>query len=174
MNNLTVTLSSNPSSTLIFNEEVYMSDMTNLTLNLTYASRTVVPFSLKIRWGDNTGDEFYTNNLFPTEEELSTVDEIVQGGNYTLLYTDYNHIFQPSATTLVRKLTCQALLTYLNTLSCRFVVPITIYSPSFHTKIGNLSLLNSTMYNADKNVLLTFGTEIDGSVLESVIDNTAV
>lgn len=168
MNSYTILLSSNPSTTVRYLNSVTLNDISNVTLSLSAVDRTRIPISLKIRWGDNSADEFSSNNFFVDYSKQSILDQIQYSINYTIL-KDYNHIFYPSSTALTTVLSCQLLLTYQDSTSCRFVQPITLYSPSFYSKVGDLSLINSSFVSTDKSLLYTLAT-IDGSITELMFD----
>lgn len=153
----TISLSSNPSSTNIVLNTIQLSDITSLTLSLSNIDRSRIPVSLRLRWGDNSEDEFYNNNFFIDYSKQSILDQVRYGVNYTLL-REYNHVFYPSDTSLSRNLSCQVKLTYQDSTSCRFVIPITIYSPSFYSKVGDLKLQASNFVSSDKSMLFTFST----------------
>lgn len=171
MNSLSLLLSSNPSSTTITLSSVYMNDASMVSLDFTGVDKSKVPASVKIRWGDNSTDEFYTSSFFVSRRTFSIFNEVQLGGDYTVLNT-YSHIYTPSDTALTRVLSCQALVTYIDDTSCRFVIPMTIYSPSFYTKIGDIELLQSNIYNKDKSTLYTFATKAEGFIIETQVDNT--
>jgi hypothetical protein len=165
----TLYLSSNPSSATVFLSSVVFSDTTNAVISLSGIDRSRIPVSLRFRWGDNSSDEFYTNNFFINYTELSIIDQIQNNINYTLL-KDYEHIFYPSSTSNVVNLTCQSLLTYHDGTSCRFIQPISIYSPSYYQRIGDLKLSNINYIDTDRSMLFTFTTS-QGEVVDFVFDS---
>lgn len=160
----TITLSSNPSSTYVGNTLVYLSDILDITLKLDNIDLTRPPVSLKIDWGDGSDRETYYNDFFT--QNINTVNEILYGYNYTLI-TDYNHSYTTATNASTKNLSCQALVTYYNGTSCVFVQPISIISPSFHSKIGDITLLNNNILE-DKSILYTFHASIDKQIVESL------
>jgi len=59
---------------------------------------------------------------------------------------------------------------YHNGTQCRFIQPLTIYSPSFYAKMGNLNLINTSFISTDKSLLYTLIAET-GSVTDLVFDS---
>ena len=169
MTSYTLYLSSNPSSTTIYLSDVVFSDITSVNVSLSGVDRSRIPTDVRFRWGDNTADEFYSNNFFVDYADLSILDQIRYNVNYTVL-KDYNHTYYPSDSSLTVKLSCQTLVTYQDSTSCRFVQPITVYSPSFYSKIGDLKILNTNYIDVSRDLLYTFATN-DGSVIEFVFDS---
>ena len=164
----TVYLSSNPSSTIIFNDSVELIDITNVVFNLDDVSLLKPPLNIKFNWGDLSATEQYINDFFT--DEINAVNEFLYGFNYTIM-KDYNHIYSPSETSITRKLSAQALITYFDRTSCLFIQPFTIYSPSFNQRIGDMEILKSNFIDKSGNILYTFGTKNDGYVIDAVMYN---
>lgn len=169
MKSYTLYLSSNPSSTVIQLPSITLGDITTVTVSLTGVDRSRVPTDVQFRWGDTTSDEFHSNNFFINYAEVSIIDQIQNNINYTV-FRDYDHIYYPSSSALTVKLSCQALITYQDSTTCRFVQPITIYSPSFYSKIGDFKLVCANYINTNKDMLYTLNTS-DGSIVELVFDS---
>jgi len=169
MTSYTLDLSSNPSTTTVNLSTITFSDITSVTVSLSNVDRSRVPTDVRFRWGDNTKDEFYSNNFFVNYETSSILDQVLYGTNYTVL-KEYDHTYYPSANSLALQLSCQVLVTYQDSTSCRFVQPITIYSPSYYAKIGDLKILNTNYIDISNNLLYTFSTD-DGSVIEFVFNS---
>jgi hypothetical protein len=169
MTSYTIVLSSNPSTSSINYSNINLSDITNLTITLSSVDRSRIPISLKLRWGDGSTDELYTNNFFIDYSKQSILDQIQRSINYTIL-AEYSHILYPSTSALVKSISCQALITYQDSTSCRFVQPITIYSPSYYAKVGDLELINTNFLSTDKSILYTFSTS-DGSVTDLIFNS---
>lgn len=161
----TIYLSSSPSSTQISYTPVYLSDISTLIVNVSGINLSKPPINIKISWGDNTPVYIEYNKFFSTE--LNQVNEIFYGFDYSII-KNYSHIYSPSDTSLTKNLTCQALITYFDGTSCRFVQPITIYSPSFYSRIEDLHLLQNNIVDNNDKVLFTFLAQKDGYVLESL------
>jgi len=169
MTSYTLNLSSNPSLSNVYLPNVNFSDITWLTVSLSGIDRSRIPTDVRFRWGDNTADEFHNNNFFIDYRDLSIFDQILYNVNYTIL-KDYNHIYYPSANSLAVKISCQTLVTYQDSTSCRFIQPITVYSPSHYAKIGDLNLLSTNYINTSRDLLYTFSAS-DGSVIEFVFNS---
>lgn len=167
----TIYLSSNPASTQINYNTVYLPDISTLIINVTGIDLSRAPTSIKIAWGDYTDSEITSNDYFKTN--IDTVKQAIYGFDYSII-KDYSHVYYPSTTSLTRNLTCQALVTYYNGDICRFVQPITIYSPSFYSRIGDLSLLQSNITDNEGSVLYTFQSQKDGYVIESLYTPTNI
>lgn len=161
----TIYLSSNPSSTQINNGVVYLSDISTVVVSVTGISISKPPISIKFSWGDDSPIYTEHNDFFT--KEIDPVKQALYGFNYTII-KDYSHVYTPSTTSLTKNLTCQALVTYYNGTSCRFIQPITIYSPSFYSKIEDLSLLQNNIVDSNGSILFTFQSQKDGYVLESL------
>lgn len=169
MTSYTLNLSSNPSSTILYLPSITFSDITSVTVSLSGVDRSRVPTDVRFRWGDNTQDEFYSNSFFVDYKTESILDQVLYGTNYTVL-KEYSHTYYPSANSLSVILSCQVLVTYQDSTSCRFIQPITIYSPSYYAKIGDLKILNTNYIDTSNNLLYTFATN-DGSVVEFVFNS---
>lgn len=170
MNTATIYLSSNPSSTLIFNSDVTLSDATTATFNLSGVSLSKAPVSILFSWGDLSPDTTRTNDYFQTE--INVVDEMLYGYAYTLT-DDITHQYNPSETSLVKLLSCLTILTFFDNTSCVWVTPIIIYSPSYYTKIGDISLLNTAFIDKDGSILYTFAAG-DSQILETAFYHTGI
>lgn len=168
MTSYNILLSSNPSTTLRYLSALSLGDVSTVNFSLSAIDKSRVPVSLKIRWGDNSQDEYYSNNFFVDYSTQSILDQIQFSINYTLL-KDYSHIYYPSSDALTTNLSCQFLISYQNNTTCRFVQPITIYSPSFYSKIGDLNLVNSAFISTDKSMLYTFST-LSGDITDLILD----
>lgn len=168
MTSYNISLSSNPSSENVYLSNFTLSDVSNVSFSLSAVDRSRIPISLKIRWGDSSSDEYHVNNFFIDYSKQSILDQILYSVNYTLL-TDYSHIYKPSSSTLTTYLSCQFLVTYQDNSKCRFIQPLTIYSPSFYSKIGDLNIVNTSFISVDKSLLHTFITE-NGSITDLVFD----
>jgi hypothetical protein len=168
MNTVTLSLSSNSTSTNIYLPSIKLDGITTLTVNCSAISRAKIPTNLAIRWGDATSDELFTNNFFVDYAEQSLFDQILYGINYTI-FKDYSHIYYPSTSTLTKLLSCQILVTYNDSTACRFVQPITILSPSFYSAIGDMFIANTNFTSSDNSLLYTFNTE-NGYILEMSMD----
>jgi hypothetical protein len=169
MTSYTLYLSSNPSLTNVYLANINFSDITSVTVSLSGIDKSRIPTDVRFRWGDDTADEFHSNNFFLNYKELSILDQIQNNVNYTVL-KDYSHIYYPSANSLAVKLSCQTLITYQDSTSCRFIQPITVYSPSYYAKIGDLKILNTNYIDTSRDLLYTFSTN-DGSVIEFVFNS---
>lgn len=166
----TIYLSSNPSSAQINYSSVYLSDISTLIVNISGVSLTKPPVNIKFDWGDNSKVEIF-NNEFSNIENFNSVNEATYGYSYSIM-REYSHVYSPSDTSLTKNLTCQALVTFYNGSSCRFVVPITIYSPSFYSRVEDLSLIQNNFTDNRGSILFTFQTQKDGYILESLYTPT--
>lgn len=169
MNTLNILLSSNVASTNIYLPSVSISDSTTVIFSLSAVDKSRVPLSLKVRWGDTSDDEYYANNFFVDFSTQTILDQVQFGVNYTL-FTDYSHVYHPSNSSLLLNLSCQLLVSYHNNTQCRFIQPLTIYSPSFYAKVGDLNLINTSFISTDKSLLYTFITE-EGSVTDLIFNS---
>jgi len=170
MNTLTVYLSSSPSSTYIVEDEIYFTDVTDVSFNVDDVSFHKPPLSIKFDWGDLSLIYTELNDFFSTEP--NTITQSVYGSPITLI-KEYKHTYSPSIEALTTKLSCQVKVTYYDSTSCVFVQPITIYTPSFHAKVEDITLLQTAFIDNYSSVLYTFMASKDGSVIESVYSNTA-
>jgi len=169
MNTTNILLSSTVTSTNIYLSSASISDSSNVVFSLSAVDKSRVPLSLKIRWGDTSDDEYYANDFFVNFSTQSVLDQIQYQVNYTL-FKDYSHIYYPSNSSLLLNLSCQLLVSYHNGTQCRFIQPLTIYSPSFYAKMGNLNLINTSFISTDKSLLYTLIAET-GSVTDLVFDS---
>ena len=167
----TIYLSSNPASAQINYNTVYLSDISTVYLNVTGVNLTKPPVNIKISWGDESPIETYSNNFFTSE--IDPVKQALYGFNYSIVEL-YSHSYDPSSSSLTKNLTCQALVTYFDGTSCRFVQPITIYSPSFYNRIADLSLIQNNIVDNSDSVLFTFQSQKDGYILESLYTPTSI
>jgi len=155
MNTFSITLSSNTSSTSITTNEVYLTDLTTLYVNLTNISIENLPKDISISWGDGSIVETYSTKL--------TDFSILTGSSYS-------HIFYPSTDTLTKNISCQLTVSYIKSLaSCTFTIPVTIIAPSYYNKINDLILLQSNIIDENNSILFTFGSISDGSIIETVL-----
>jgi hypothetical protein len=169
MNTITINLTSAVSDTYILREEVYLSDITEVVFDVTGMSFLKAPLNIKFNWGD--GSPIYTeiNNFFA---EKQTLTQTIYGNPLTVV-KEYRHTYSPQANSLTTKLSCQAKVKFFDNTSCVIVQPFTIYSPSFHEKIEDLTLSQTSFIDTTKSILYTFQTKKDGSVIESVYFDTA-
>lgn len=155
MNTSTIYLSSNINSTNIASTGVELVDMSTLSIILTGIDTVNIPFNVTINWGDSSDIEVYS----------AAVTNFA-----TLTSTQYNHIYYPSSTSLNNSLTCTVNVTYLINLStCSFVVPINVRAPSFYTKVNDMILLQTNIIDTNNSILYTFGTQANGSVVETLL-----
>ena len=159
MNTLILQLSSNASTTEVVYPEKYFSGRVNMIIDNhnIYTGDTLTNF--KIQWDGQTDAEIYQTHF--------NVLKVFNTDYYGIL-KEYDHIYHPSDSTLTKKLTCQALVTYFDGASCRFIQPITIYSPSFHDKIQDLTLIENNFTDNNGSIIYTLHAKRDNCIIETL------
>ncbi len=162
----TIQLSSNSSSTLVVSPTAYMYDTTTFILDTQLIYTEKPPISLTIRWGDDTADEFYTNDFF--SDDLNIVNEIAFGYDYTVIQ-QYSHQYSPSTVALTKILSAQVLVNYFDNTACRFIVPINITNPSLANKVGELDVLSVNTIGLSGDYLVSLHASKGGFVIDTVL-----
>ena len=159
MNTFILQLSSNALTTEVVYPEKYFSGRVSMVLdnNNIYTGNTLTNF--KIKWDGETDVEIYQTH-FNILKVLNT--------DYYNALREYDHLYHPSDSTLTKRLTCQALVTYFDGTSCRFIQPITIYSPSFHDKIQDLTLIENNFTDNNGSIIYTLHSKRDNSIIETL------
>jgi hypothetical protein len=164
MTTATLYLSSNITSTVIYYSPIHSSCPLTLNVDVGEISLDKSPISIKISWGDNTAIEEYFNDYFTQE---NVVNQVLYGFDYSII-RKYSHEYGCSTSALTRNLSCQFLVTYFDGTSCRFVQPISLYTPSFTEKIGDLYLLQTNIVDTDYTTLYTMYSDKGSRVIESL------
>lgn len=161
-----INLSSNPLSQLIFYPIRYLSDIIKVEVNFSSIDLSKILVGVKIDWGDNTSTiQIKTDNI-------NKFNYTYKKG-YSQQIDSYFHVYEYSKTSLIKELSCQFLLSYIDGSSCRFVQPLTIVSPSFYNKIEDLYLLENNILE-DKSILYTFISKKNNQVIESVYSELTI
>ena len=170
MNTLTINLTSASGDTYLIRDEVYLSDVTLVTFTVLGMSFSKPPTNIKFNWGDNSSIYSENNNFFTEEKDL--VIQSIYGAPLSIV-KDYTHTYSPAVNSLTTKLSCQVKVSFYDNTSCIIVQPLTIYTPSFHAKVEDLTLSQTAFIGTDASMLYTFQTKRDGSIIESVYSSTS-
>jgi hypothetical protein len=164
MTTITLPISSNVSSTFISYQEIQSSCPLKLVVDVSEISLDKSPISIKFRWGDGSEDEIYYNDYF-TQEDV--VNQVLYGFDYSII-KPYSHDYGCSSLSLTKQLSCQCLVSYFDGTSCRFVQPISLYTPSFIEKVGDVTLLETNIVDTDYTTQYTMYSDKEGYVMESI------
>ena len=164
MNSLTLTLTSEVDTYSYYLSGKVLTDttMVNLVLSSLPFNTTQLPVKLTINWGDNSTIDSLKAHYF----NLST--SILSAAKPDILTNISQHLYHPSTTSTVYALTCEVTLDYINNKQYYFNIPIQIISPSFHEKIGDITLLQSSILDYNS-MLYVFGTAVDNNVIETIL-----
>ncbi len=165
MTTQTLLLSSNINSNLITLPTTFVYDINTIVFGTSaiYADKPLL--SIKIDWGDRSEQESYQNDFFNDEGGAS---ETSFGYEYTIL-NNYTHVYSPSNKSLTSKLSAQLVARYYDGTMCRFVIPLTIISPSVVNKLGDLDILSVNSLNTSNDYLLSIHTSKEGYVVDTVL-----
>ena len=136
--------------------------MINLVLSSLPFDETHLPFKLTVNWGDGSATDTQKAHYF----NLSSA--ILSATKPDILTNVAQHLYHPSDTTTMRALTCEVTIDYINNKQYYYNIPIQITSPSFQEKIGDITLLQTSIINYT-NMLYVFGTAVDNNVIETVL-----
>lgn len=165
MTTTTILLSSTPSTTTLTVPTIFMYDSTTLIIDTSQVSLSGVPTSIKIRWGDNTPDEYYSADFF--NDEGDTINNIIIGNNFSTI-RKYTHRYTTSNVSLTQKLSAQLLVKYFTGSTCLFIIPIEITNPSLTNKCGKLSIV-AVNSNFNDQKLVTIYCEKEKLVTDIII-----
>lgn len=159
-------LSSNINSSLIILPTTFVYDITTVVVSTSAIYSDKPLLSIKIDWGDGTAQERYQNDFF--NDDASSASDTPFGYEYTIL-TPYSHQYSPSSKSLTSKLSAQLLARYYDDSTCRFLIPLTIISPSIVNKVGDLDILSVNSLNTSNDYLVSLHTSKEGYVVDTVL-----
>jgi hypothetical protein len=137
---------------------VVMQDTSDLIINFQNIYLNEPLCSLKIEWGDMSPQENIRPNFFK---------EAINNVRYYDIDWDQKHTYNPSSTKLAMTLICQVMAVYCNGEFSRWYIPVTIYSPSYHSRINDLHLISTNFLSKNDNDLLyTLHTSKNDQVVE--------
>lgn len=168
MNAYNISLSSSTTNTVTYLNTVYLTDVTNLTIDLLGVYDKILTSRILIDWGDGSPIETYDRSFFKDYKTDSILPEVLYGKESVLLSNTYSHIVYSSDSTLQLLLTAQLTVVYTDNNQARFVIPISISSGSFYDTIYDISLIGTNLLPLSTNpVNFVFATEKDGYIIES-------
>ncbi len=168
MNTYTINLSSGSTSQTLYLNTVYLTDVTEITLNLLSVFDGILPSRIFINWGDGSETESYNRSFFKDYRKDSIIYEVLSGKESVLLSQFYSHILYSSDSTLQLVLTSQVDIVYSDNNQTRFIIPITIGSGSYYDTIYDINLVGTNLLPLSSNsVNFVFSTEKDGYIIES-------
>lgn len=144
MNSLTISLSSpSPSYTKIY-EELYIEDLTNVTVSLSGMNESILPLYMTIDWGDGNIESF-DNDVYKNYRTSSIFAEVISGKFSSIFQNTYQHKYFPSPTTLYKSLTSQVMVEYCNGSINWFIIPMKIRTYDYFESISDLTLINTNI-----------------------------
>ena len=156
-------ISSSPKGTKIL-PRVILQDTSELIVNLQQLYLKEPVCSFKFEWGDGSDVEVVKADFFT--EDINNV-------KYYNVSWDQEHTYNPSSTNLIRSIVCQVMVVYCSGKYAQFFIPISIYSPSFFSRIGDLSLIkNNYLGSNESDIMYTLHTQHNDQVIELVSDKT--
>lgn len=168
MNSYAISLSSATTNIVSFIGTTYLTDVTNVTIDLLGVYDKILTSRILIDWGDGSPIENYDRSFFKDYKTDSIFPEILYGKESVLLSNTYSHVFYSSDSTLQLVLTAQLTIVYTDNNQARFVIPISISSGSFYDTIYDLSLVGTNLLPLSTNPInFVFAIEKDGYIIES-------
>lgn len=137
MNNYNLQLPTNTTSYYEKLETISIDDQFNLNLDFSLLTETILPINIEIDWGDGNIENYDKNNI--------DTDNINIFKFSPLLIAQYNHIYNPSETSLYKCLSAQVLVNYCNGDVTWYVIPIKIRTYDYFESIGDIILQNTNI-----------------------------
>ena len=166
----TYTLSPTTTTTSVTATEpiIDLFDITEVTLDLSNIYTEVFPYYIGIAWGDDSQVFEPDLKTFLDYRTESIIDQITKGVLPPFLIRPYKHVYKPSSSSLVKKLTLQIGIQYITGDITQINVPVNIRTEGYYQNIGDLSIEGATIVNnTNFDTTLNLRTSIDNYIVET-------
>jgi hypothetical protein len=163
MNEYTLTLAEEATNSTNILEEILLQDRTNLIVSINNVLEEYCPISIVIDWGDGDIDT-EQSRLIKDYREDSILNEVLYGKFSSIFAKNYEHVYNPSTTSLFKTLTAEITVNYVNFDELVYILPLKIRTADFFESIEDIKLTNTKIITGGKEH--QFITKKSGQVIE--------